>query len=410
MTASATLPSHPLTTVSRATGDGPQPPVIRCSDTADFLAALPFLTGFTAENSLFIVFFHGKRSDGAMRVDLPPHRAPELTAALVDGLCEILRDTGAGAAGPALVITSEQGFAETHGAPWKGLARLLRRRFAREDWPLRELAVVAPDGWACMLGDRAGERRPLAESRASPVAGEAAAAAPPPTSLDALGRLPEPDPARTAEIAACLAELDRRERSRRGRPVAAGRGPAAATVLHGAAWIAGACFAAGDRLPEPRLVARLIRAAEDPDRWLALALTALTRAEFIVDAVGEGEADRLIGLPLAPSGSARPDPAPDRSVQGLLSSLSYDRPEPEKLRRVAAVLGDAIAHAPEARRPGLLALLAWAWWMIGLQTVSQRFIAQALEIDPEHRLTLMVGRLNQAPPPWQLLDLRDGRR
>ena len=52
------------------------------------------------------------------------------------------------------------------------------------------------------------------------------------------------------------------------------------------------------------------------------------------------------------------------------------------------------------------ALLAWAWWVRGMQSVSQRLIAQALEIDGDHELMLMVRRLSAAPPVSHLRRLR----
>jgi hypothetical protein len=54
------------------------------------------------------------------------------------------------------------------------------------------------------------------------------------------------------------------------------------------------------------------------------------------------------------------------------------------------------------QRPALLALLAWAWWMLGMQTVAERLVIQALEIHPGHELASMVQRLNRSVPAWHL--------
>src|SRR5690606_7463560 len=48
------------------------PEIIKCRTTADFLAALPLLVGFTATNSIFIVLFSGKAAGRTIRLDLPP--------------------------------------------------------------------------------------------------------------------------------------------------------------------------------------------------------------------------------------------------------------------------------------------------------------------------------------------------
>ena len=414
--------------------DGREPVVIRCATTADFLAALPFITGFTAENSLFLVFFRGRRAGTVARIDLPQAQTRETAGPLLDAIFRILRETGGGAAGPAIVITSGQGFAESRGTPWSWLAKRLLRRFRSQGWPLRELAVVAPDGWAGMLGDRAGERRDLSEITSNPVAAEAAAAAPAPESLDEFGRLPDPDPGRAAEVASQLAALDRRKHERRirmattiGRGTAHGdtaavdRDAASQTPLrlHGAARVAEACFAKGDAPPEPRLCARLAHAAEDPGLWLVLALTALTRAGFVIALAEDRVLGRLVGLPVeaeeadgldeAGSGIDAED-AVDLSIEGVLFAASHDAPDPARLRAVTAVLSDAAAHAPAPRRPGILALLAWAWWMRGMPTVSQRLVEQALTVDREHALARMVGRLSRVTPPWQVRGLRDAMR
>jgi hypothetical protein len=418
MNSSAALAAPPPTSSIRAvrggsgTGAGHgaagPPTVVRCTTTADFLAALPFLTGFTAEDSLFIVFFSGSQAGPVARLDLPPEESAEATRSLLEAICQILGESDAGAAGAALAISSGRSFAETRGAPWSSFAKLLKRRFRREGWPLRELAVIAPDGWAGMLGPRAGEQRALSEIAASPIAAEAAAAAPAPRPIERIGELPERDPERAAAIAEHLEALDRRENERRAREaVSAGR-PENPLRLHGTARVAEACFTAGEGPPEARLCARLVRAAEDPDQWLVLALTALTRAEFVIGLAEDRELDRIVALPI----EADPDTEGSAgwSIEAVLFSLSHETPDPARLRRAIAALGDIAAQAPESRRSGVLALLAWAWWMLGLATVSHRLVEQALALDAEHALAQMVGRLNSCTPPWQLRRVRDAVR
>lgn len=402
---------------------GREPELIRCAGTADFLAALPFLTGFTAENSLFVVLFSGRRASNSLRIDLPPNETPEVVVPLLDGICRLLEELGAATEGPAFVFTSEQAFAEAGGAPWRSFARMIRRRFKRRGWPLRELAVVAPDGWAAFLDPgSSGVRRPLSEIRASPVAVRAAEVVQPPARLEDLGRLPQPTPERAAAVLARLAELDlraeRRESAREAEAAAEtaeGEALAGAPVwLHGAARVAGACFARceDDRAPlEPRLCARLIRAAESPDQWLVLALTALTRPEFVIELAEEAPPPGFTGMTIdlddeaGTVGRTRRSeaqrPPRGRSMRRLLHSLAQDPPEPEKLRRAIAALAEAAANAPEHRRPGLLALLAWAWWTLGMQSVAGRIAREALDIDPAHQVSLMVDRLVEEPPPWR---------
>ena len=46
--------------------------VLRCSTSAEFLGALPHLTGLTYEPGIFVVIFRGSRAGQCVRFDLPP--------------------------------------------------------------------------------------------------------------------------------------------------------------------------------------------------------------------------------------------------------------------------------------------------------------------------------------------------
>lgn len=369
--------------------------VLRCSSTADFLAALPFLTGFTAENSLFLVLFRGKRSTSTVRIDLPNEGDAGAILPLIDDVCRLLEESGAGVEGPAIVITSRRSFAESQGGPWRRFARLLRRRFEREGWPIRDLAVVASDGWAGLLGpDRS--RHSLDEISANPLVTTAAEAVSAvgtelPVPLEEFGGLPEPRPEFAASVISRLAELDRREEHRE---------PADPSILlHGIARVAGACFGSEDELPEARLCARLIRSAEHPQHWLITALTAITRTEFVIELIEESPSAHFTQVPVE-SIHQEGTRSPSWSIRLILDSLSADTPDPAKLRRVIQTVAGIATHAPAARRPGLLALLAWAWWMRGMQSVAIRLVGEALALDPEHQISRMVERLVDSPPAW----------
>jgi len=367
----------------------PNPPsVLRCDGTADFLATIPYLAGFTASDSLFLVLFRGRRAKNAIRLDLPesPGRA---TSDFLDALCGLVRETGLGEERPAIVIMCERGFAESGGPPWHRLAKQIRRRFAREGWSLREAAVIAPDGWAALLDPlEPMRRRSLDEIRRSPIGAEARERVGEPRPLGEVGALPEPEPRRAAAIVGALADLDRREADRRQMSETSDGPPG---WLHGTARAAGECFDPASA-PDPRLCARLLRATESAGGWLAVLLVAVTRPEFVIDLAERNDAVDFADPPVdAPSGW---------SIRRMLAAFSTVDPEAAKLRRAIAVLSDIAGHAPPARRTGILALLAWAWWMLGLQSVATPLIDQALEAAPEHELARMVGRLVSAPPAW----------
>lgn len=369
-----------------------QPQVLRCHGTADFLAALPFLTGFTAKSSLFVVSFRGSRSSGAMRIDLPESSAPGPLRSYLDGIAGLLHDTGAGPSCPALVIACEETFAAAGTVPWKRLAKALARRIEREGWQLRDLAVVAPDGWAEIFGPRAGERRKLSEIRGSSISAAAAAFAPPPPPLDSLGTLPEADPVRNDAVANCLAALTEHPGT---------------TRMQWAAELANSCFSTDPASqPNPAALAELILAAAHPSSWFVLALAAIVQAEHVSGLAEAWNETALLDLTVHLDEPSRAIPPRPWSLQSILDTVSLEQPEPRRLRHAITVLADAATHTPEARRPALLALLAWTWWMLGMQSVSQRLVAAALRIDEAHPLALIIGHLNQTPPRWEVRDLK----
>lgn len=151
------------------------PTILRATSSADFLAALPRLTGMSAPESCFVVMFDGKRTTGTARIDLPERLeeqlgtpGPEL-AAWIRQVAELaIRSLG-----PVAVVIdtasllTEQPAASPHGVLTAILAELLQTG----DVPLRDALVVGPDGWASFGGDGADqpELHSLDEIGASPL-------------------------------------------------------------------------------------------------------------------------------------------------------------------------------------------------------------------------------------------------
>ena len=360
---------------STAAAEPESPTVLRCTSAVDFLAALPFLTGFTATNSLFVVPFSGRRADGAVRLDLPPDDSAAAATPFLDALCELLIAAGLTRCRPAIVISSAQGFAESHGAPWRRLASRLRRRFAREGWELREFACIAPDGWISYLDPAAPARgRPLEQVRASPVRTTAREAQHrPPVPFAQFGGLPEVDPARRRAVAEALSALDGTIRQggfdrRRALDVVD---------------LVERCLAVRPEHLEAADAARLVSESDDATSWLLIALCTIVRPAFVRDLM---EHD---GTLIAQLGIGR-----------FLRGISAEKPGLHRLRSAIETLACAAAHAPEAHRTAPLALLAWAWWMFGLQSVAAARLAEAAELDAGHELVLMVAQLIERPPEW----------
>lgn len=405
-THSALRPHRPATPVHASAPPLGPPQVLRCRSTADFLAALPILTGFTADDSLFIVLFTGSRSQRALRVDLPPHDAAHALPSFADAVAELLGRHAGNADAVAFVFMSARSFAETGGVPCLSLARTFRRGMARSPLHLRELAVVASDGWIGLLDPRHGGRpRPLAEISASPVFTAVAPRATPPVTLADLGALPHAEARRTAAVCARLAELDARPDPAATEPPEA-LGDANAAEPHrappwvyGVARVADACFT-GSEIPDARLAARLIRAAEHPGSWLVLVLGTFSRADALIRLAETSPPDRFIEASIDIDDGAEPNPEHDWSIRRFLSALAADQPDDAQLKGAIEAVAEITAHAPVGRRPGLLALLAWAWWMLGMGSVADRCARAALEIAPHHELASMVSRLVAHPPSW----------
>lgn len=406
------------------------PETLRCSSTADFLAALPVLAGFTAENSLFIVCFQGSRGGNVIRIDLPPTDSPKATADFLNCVISLLKDTGAGAERPAMVITTCLSFAETNDVPRGRLAQQLKRRFRREGWRLRELAVIASDGWCGLLGESTKNARPLSEISQSPIAAKAQTHSRSVTDLATIGRLPQPDPLRSMAVQSQLHELQQRRLARSTHPACGMPGSERSLLrIRQAASVADACFktvpGANVWASEPtsishererqaarpgvseRLLAKLIDTAGHQSGWLVCVLTALTRAEFVIDISHETSADRFTDIRLESEPGAKPGTREAWNIHHLLVSLAHEMPPHRRLRTVIAVAEDAIVHAPPESRPPLFAMLAWAWWAVGMQSVAARIAAEGLETAPDHDLLLMVRRLCETPPAAHLLGLRE---
>ena len=374
--------------------------VIRCGGSADFLAALPHVTGFTASDSVFLVGFAGSRSGTVVRTDLPPNEEPRETLALLDLASDLARDLSASHGSPAalaIVITSSAAFTADGSPPWLRLARRLERRLRRDGAEIRDLCVVAADGWSSLLDPRASPAaRPLSEITESSVARGPLRCADPPVALAELGRIPDPLPDRIAAVAAAL-ERHHPHDFPGSEGVPPHRSEPGSTAHAYFRWLSETAAVARELREDAPLsvdaTARLIRCCQHSDRWLVIALGLLTRPEFPLELAREFPMGRFAGVPV----EAPASDAPGWSILRILTGVCSEFTEHARLRAVSDRLLGAVAETPEPLRPGLLALSAWVWWLCGSQTVAQRHLAEAATIDPSHQLSRMVRRLASTP-------------
>lgn len=404
--------------------DLPEDPsrVITCHGTADFLAALPQLTGFTAQGSLFVVLFAEARAGRAVRMDLPEPDDPRTTAQLLELVVDILRTSGAvGRSGsaPAIVISSAHTFAAAGGVPWVRLARRIERRLRRERIGIRELCCLAPDGWASYLEpDPPSAGHPLSDIATSPVALEASVHGPPVPRLSELGAIPTPDGRRARAVDRALAALtpvpapahmpaapspgsDSDVDSATESLPSPGAGPGLRGYdvpqwFHDTATATRALRSEGPGL-SAAATAAVIHAAAHPDRWLLIALGILTRPEFPAELARDMSArpftDVAVDLDADPQTAARPG----WSIRRVLASICPEFTDHARLHTIRTRLLTVISESPAPERPALLALSAWVWWLGGNQTVAQRHVRAALDEAPEHELARMVDRIVRVP-------------
>jgi hypothetical protein len=393
------------------------PAVIRAESSADFLALLPALTGYTVKNSLLVVLFSGNRSFGALRFDLPPHDNPragnELATAIATALRQLVRVDGV-----AFAIVTDQNSAdlqctdlssinqhsisgcssEHDGLPWRHLARRLERRIARTGLVLRDSCCVAADGWVSYLTPPpGGAMRPLSEIEQSLAGLEASLITDEPiVGLEQMGELPKPDVERAAAVRHILDES-------RSRPKASSFiGPRFSALITRP----GALATAKD-------CARLANAAASLSGWLRLACAALESSVGDVSPLGQRDNEHA-GLfneaidvaDCLDRGGVLEDQF--RATQAFgpmehaLVSFARVQPDRDRCHRAIMLLSEITANLPRAHQVGLRCLIAWLWWWTGLASVAARHVQDALQIDPESGIATMMERVidHGMIPPW----------
>lgn len=147
------------------------PTILRATSSADFLAALPRLTGMTAPESCFVVMFDGKRTIGTARIDLPERLTEQLGSpgpeleAWIRQVAELATMSG----GPVAVVIdtasplTEQPAASPHGV----LTAILSDVLQSGGVPVRDALAIGSDGWTSFMGSDQPELQPLDEISAS---------------------------------------------------------------------------------------------------------------------------------------------------------------------------------------------------------------------------------------------------
>ena len=400
--------------------------IVKAADAAQFLSFVPRLLGYHPTRSLVVIPFHGSRSLGAMRFDLPPEDAESVdrvASTVVGMVCRL-----AEADGVAAVVYCDETFAGSDRMPHRGLAEALERCADAGGLRVSDLLCVASDAWGSFLDAACpATGRPLSELEVT---------------FDELAGVPEPggDQATGAE----LPDTDLAERERVGRALAA-LGQAVGLLCGDGAPVpdvagpedAAVTAASEDLAPAPPPVTDEAGAPADAGapRIDPLALATVCRLDDLptlfeesldwdADALEPFDAAALVWCLSRPSlrdialvqwsGTLlHGDEAFDAQLRweageeypAHLAMRMWgegDRPDPERLATALRLVRRVAALAPRPSRPGPLAMCAWLSWALGRSTHADVYASQACEIEPEHGLSEIVLSFVRAGhlPDW----------
>ncbi|WP_448809466.1 DUF4192 family protein [Agromyces bauzanensis] len=390
--------------------------IIRAEAAHDFLAIVPSLTGYTPERSLVCVAFHGNRSVGVLRHDLPRRaRDRDALASVVVGT--VCRMSGVDAIVP--IVYTRESFARRNAMPERALLELVVARAEEAGFLVRDALCVAADGWGSVLDpETPALGHPLGLIESSPAASDPGCRVPDPAGAAGLATLPAPDPERAARVAHVLDVCDADDR----RDAFGVRRPArelermleALGALADPVELVEVLLDAEPEVIDADVVAWFVHLAGRPAfrdaMMLQFAFGPAIGELALDDAVDVNERAAENGEGVSELVAREHAEHGPETVGGLLARLllgqSTSRPDPERVERAIAMLRHALAHAPEHRRPGPLCIAAWLAWSLGRGSAAGAFVDRALEIDPVHTMAgLLYAYLGTgAIPEWAFAD------
>lgn len=440
------------------------PTIVKAADAAQFLSFVPRMLGYHPSQSLVVIPFHGSRSLGAMRFDLPVDRSGSVdsVAATVIGMACRLPEADAVAA----IAYTDASFAGEGGMPHRALLEALDQRADACGLRVTDLLCVAADAWGSALDagcppmgrilDAIEHAGAGLDPELEPVGDQSSGTA-----------LPEATAAEREAVAAALDTLDAAVAVLCGPETGGGTAGRAASASSAACAecpddspapggpshravrdagrdrrVAGVGTAppahAGDLAPVPAPVSGDAEEAAslDPSQRLdPRALAAVCRLDDLPGYFEEALNRRLGAADPYESAAlvwclARPSlrdvallqwsgdlAQGDEAFEAQLrweSGEEYpphlaermwgegDPPRADRIERALEVARHAAAVAPREVRPGALALCAWLSWALGRSTHAAAYAEHACDIEPEHGLSHIVLSFVRAGhlPDW----------
>lgn len=360
--------------------------VLRASGSAQFLGIVPALAGFTPRESIALLPFHGTRSDGAMRLDLPDPALPVLHYAVA--AVELVNRVPGTDAVAVVVYTDESPQRTPDGLLLPQAVTVDTLLGCAEAAGLRvvEALCVTPHGWS-RYDDSDPELHPLTDIV-------------PPPGASALGDvsgdqfsgtgLPPAPAAEAEEVARVLSGLDGVLGARRRQTSS----PVEPEVIAASALL--------DDIPA--FLESVLDAPEPLQPFAAAALVwCLGRPPIRDTAIAQWATDHRQGirtleaqLAFAAAGA----PVPDDIGRVFLGQ--GPAPDGERLRTALRTVRHAAARAPREARPGPFTVAAWLSWALGRATHAGRYLDLAREIDPSYTLALLLDSMISGAvlPEW----------
>ena len=362
--------------------------VLRAAGSADFLALVPALAGFTPRQSIVLLPFQRSRAHGAMRIDLP-HADVDLDDFVDTAIGLVSRVDGTDAV--AVVVYTDESPQQTPDGIVLPQCVVVEELLAlASDLGLRivDALCVSADGWSSYLHDdpivRSIDDIPAAPvvPGISDVSGD----------QDAGAELPVVDLAETERVGRALHDLS----DVLARPSAPGAGGERENPQ---------AIAASLLLDDlPLFFEELLDAPENQPPFVTAALLwCLNRPTFRDVALLQWASDLSAGvrtldaqLSFAAAGVSIP------SDLGEVFLGRGPRPDPDRLRVALTVVRNAAARAPRSSRPAPLTAAAWLSWALGRSTHAAHYLQQAVEIDPAYSLaSLLTTMIDTAVlPEW----------
>jgi len=405
---------------------------IKAADAAQFLSLLPHLLGYVPKRSIVLVPFHGSRSLGAMRFDLPDASeagAHDRFAATAIGMACRVEDADA----VAVIAYTDQRFDAQERMPHGMLLDALRSRADACGLRVTDALCVGADGW----GSRLDPACPLLGRPLKEIETEVPALTGAPTGDQLSGaELPLADADERRFVAQASAALEEAIRiicgDEDGSPVA-GEDEETFPAVGGERPIGLGAVPApidGDSVPpdpredrgpgtrvDPRALTTACRLDDLPDLFEDALAWPLDHLEpFDVAALAwclSRPSLRDVALVQWSGDLAQGDEALDAQLrweagEEYPTDLAMrmwgegDRPDVARLEAALALVRRVAAAAPRRLQAGPLAMCAWLSWALGRSTHADAHASQACEIDPEHGLAEIVRSFVAAGhlPDW----------